>query len=163
MSFKELADRVLPEHMKRMREALGKPHSMKAFGQKGIGNKTLLKSLNRQKDFSGCYVLIENAAPVYVGISRTVIQRLLQHTKGTTHYNASLAYRIATDRYAHGLQREAAMKDPVFIKEFEWAKEYIASLKVAFVEIENDIEIYLFEAYCALELDTWQWNSFRTH
>lgn len=146
-----------------MREAMGRPHSMKEFGQKGIGNKTLLKRINRQTDFSGCYVLIENTTSVYVGISRTVIQRLLQHIKGSTHFDASLAYRIATVKYSHGLQRDAAMKDPVFLEEFERAKGYIATLNVAFIEIENDIELYLFEAYCALELDTSQWNTFRTH
>jgi hypothetical protein len=31
------------------------------------------------------------------------------------------------------------------------------------VAIENDLEIYLFEAFSAMELDTWEWNTFRTH
>jgi hypothetical protein len=34
---------------------------------------------------------------------------------------------------------------------------------VAFIAIENDLEIYLFEAFCAMELDAWEWNTFRTH
>lgn len=163
LSFKELADRVLPEHMKRIRTAMERPFAMIDFGQRGIGIRTILERFNRSKDFSGCYVLIEHKKPIYVGISRTVIQRLMQHVKGTTHFDASLAYRIATEKYSHGLQREAAMKNPAFRKEFERAKEYISSLKAAFIEIENDIELYLFEAYCALELDTSQWNTFRTH
>ena len=56
-----------------------------------------------------------------------------------------------------------AMLDPNFKKEFEAAKNYLKSLKVAFIEIRNDLEIYLFEAYCAMRLDTSEWNTFKTH
>ena len=34
---------------------------------------------------------------------------------------------------------------------------------VAFVEIPNPLELYLFEAYCAIALDTSEWNTIRTH
>jgi len=40
-------------------------------------------------------------------------------------------------------------------------------LATAFVEIANPLELYLFEAYCAMELstgsDTGAWNTFLTH
>ena len=40
---------------------------------------------------------------------------------------------------------------------------YLRSLNVAFIEIGNPLELYLFEAYCAMELDTSEWNTFETH
>ena len=55
------------------------------------------------------------------------------------------------------------MSDPNFQNEFEKAKSYLKSLNVAFIEIQNDLEIYLFEAYCAMQLDTAEWNTFKTH
>ena len=86
-SFRELAIEVLPEYMKKMREAIKRPYPMTRF----------------------------------------------------------------------------AIKDEQFQKEFEEAKKLLRSLRVSFIEIENDLELYLFEAYCALELNTFKWNTFRTH
>ena len=164
-SFRELAIEVLPEYMKKMREAIKRSYPMTRFAIKGDGPKTILKQLGREKDFSGCYVFLKEEKPVYVGISRSVVQRLIQHVKGRTHYDASLAYRIASENYPIDMhmQRSEAMTDERFRIKFEEAKAYIRSLSVSFIEIENDLELYLFEAYCALELNTFKWNTFRTH
>jgi len=162
-SFRDLTMKVLPAHMERIRQELTNPHQMGKFGRHGQGIKTILHRLGRTDDFMGCYVLIENDTPIYVGVSRSVVSRLIQHVKGRTHFDASLAYRIACDRCPHQLQRKAAMKTPEFLKEFAKAKEYLRSLKVAFIGIDNDVELYLFEVYCSMELDTCQWNTFRTH
>lgn len=162
-SFKELAKTVLPQHMRRMRQAMASSLDMSLLCKEGVGPKSILKRLERTEDFAGCYVLMEGAKPIYVGISRSVIKRLVQHVKGRTHFDASLAYRIASDKYAHNMNREAAMSDLKFKKEFERARNYIFSLKAAFINIESDFELYLFEAYCALELKTSKWNTFRTH
>jgi len=163
LTFSELASQVLPVHMERLRQAILKPYQMELFGRKGIGPSNILENFGHRKDFTGCYVLLQNAAPVYVGISRTVVQRLCQHVKGRTHYDASLAYRIASDNIPHGLKRDAAMKNPAFKREFERAQDYLKSLQVAFIEIQNDLELYLFEVYCTMELKTFKWNTFRTH
>ena len=136
---------------------------MSFFSQKGVGKSTLLKKFNFHSDFPGCYVLIENSLPFYVGISRSVINRLLQHVKGKTHFDASLAYRIANNSYKHELSRSEAMKTPEMKKKFQEAKQRISNMDVAFIEIENDLEIYLFEVYCAMELKTKEWNTFATH
>jgi predicted GIY-YIG superfamily endonuclease len=161
-TFEELASRVLPSHMSRMLKAFATPHKMETFGNIGIGPKTILERMGRTRDFSGCYVLLEKRKPIYIGISRSIIQRLIQHVKGKTHYDASLAYRMASIKYSHNLEREAAMKNPDFRKEFELSKEYLKKLDVAFIEITNDVELYLFEVFCAMELNT-PWNTFRTH
>jgi len=148
-SFSQLASDIMPSHMGRMKKAMLNPHPMTLFGTQGLGPKGILHHLGIVEDFTGCYVLIEKAIPIYVGISRGVVQRLIQHVKGRTHYDASLAYRIASENKSHGLQREEAMKDPEFKNEFNRAKDYLKSLYVAFIEIENDLELYLFEVYCA--------------
>jgi hypothetical protein len=87
----------------------------------------------------------------------------MQHVRGKTHFDASLAYRMAADKGSHSLKRSAAMLDPKFGKEFEIEKKYLSTLNVAFIEIDNDLELYLSVAYCALELKTSKWNTFRTH
>lgn len=55
------------------------------------------------------------------------------------------------------------MKDTDFLRAFAEAQALLLDCHVAFVEIENPLELYLFEAYCAMELDTCEWNTFRTH
>jgi hypothetical protein len=59
------------------------------------------------------------------------------------------------------------MKNPEFRAAFEAAKKRLKSFSVAFVEIDNPLELYVFEAYCAMELDTGfdasGWNTFVTH
>ncbi len=46
---------------------------------------------------------------------------------------------------------------------FAEAQQYIRELNVAFIEISNPLELYLFEAFSAMELDTSEWNTFKTH
>ncbi|MDQ8020939.1 MAG: hypothetical protein REI94_03815 [Moraxellaceae bacterium] len=140
---------------------------MDLFARPGVGPGTLLKEFGIPRDFSGCYVLLESQAAIYVGISRSVVGRLRQHVFGKTHFDASLAFRIAMarhpDKAVANLTRSEAMQDPLFGTSFVEAQAYLRSLQVAAISIENPLELYVFEAYCALELDTHQWNSFETH
>lgn len=140
---------------------------MEAFARAGVGVRGLLRGFGLPQDFSGCYVLVENGVPIYVGISRGVIGRLRQHVYGKTHFDASLAFRIAMNRHPDqtiaNLTRSDAMDDPLFGTSFAEAQTYLRSLQVAAVAIENPLELYVFEPYCAMELDTHQWNAFETH
>jgi hypothetical protein len=162
-TFVELATRVLPDRMKQMRSSMQIPWKMSDFSQAGVGTKSHVLKLGRKADFKGCYVFLESSTPVYVGISQCVIQQLQQHVKGKTHYDASLAYRMAADGKISYPTRSSAMEDPVFRSGFEKNQTYIQSLYVACVEIDNPLELYLFEAFCSMELDTHQWNTFATH
>ncbi len=162
-TFSELTENVLPGHMARIREAMATPRPMAEFASKGVGPKAILKTLNKTKDFSGCYVLMERDRAIYVGISRAVVHRIMQHVKGKSHFDASLAYRIAAKKLPLKMTSAEAMAKPAFKQEFDNAKEYLKSLNVAFIQIDNDLELYLFEAYCAMELDTSDRNTFRTH
>ena len=104
-----------------------------------------------------------NRIPVYVGISRMVLKRLRQHVRGTTHFTASLAYRIAARGLDSKMTRGKAMEDPGFRKAFEAAKLELIKLNVAYVKVDNPLVLYVFEPYCAMKLDTAEWNTFKTH
>jgi hypothetical protein len=166
-TFAELAATVLPSHMARLRCDLVHPRQMETFARPGVGVKSLLRELGLARDYSGCYVLVDSGQPIYVGISRGVIGRLRQHVCGKSHFDASLAFQVAMKRHPDqtiaNLTRSEAMDDPLFGTSFAEAQSYIRSLQVATVAIENPLELYIFEAYCAIELDTHQWNSFETH
>jgi hypothetical protein len=162
-SFQHLANVVLPAHMERMREALAKPIPMATFAAEKHGPKTCARHLGLARDFSGVYVLVEKGTPIYVGISRGVLGRLIQHCRGRTHYDASLAYLIAKKKQPHSTHRAKAMVEPAFLAAFNEAQGFLRSLDVAFVEITCPVELALFEMYAALELRTAEWNSFRTH
>jgi hypothetical protein len=162
-SFQHLANVVLPAHMERMRQALAKPIPMRTFAAEKHGAATCAKHLGLPRDFSGCYVLIEAGTPIYVGISRSVLKRLIQHVRGDTHYNASLAYLVAKRRHPHTMHRGKAMDDPVFRAAFNQAREFLRTLDVAFIEITCPVELYGFELFASMTLSTDQWNSFKTH
>jgi hypothetical protein len=70
---------------------------------------------------------------------------------------------MATDKTGHTMKRADAMKDAAFMQAFNEAQALLRDCSVAFIEIDNSLELYLFEAYCAMELDTCEWNTFRTH
>lgn len=149
--------------MKSLRAALTAPHDAVLFGSPGHGPAAIAKELKLPGDFSGCYVLVEKGRPIYVGISRSVLARLRQHFTGKTHFDASLVYAMAQRRLPTSGKRAEAMNQPQFQREFEAAQKYLHSLQVAFVEIQNPLELYVFEAYAAIELCTHEWNTFRTH
>jgi len=74
-----------------------------------------------------------------------------------------LAYSIAASKHPHSLTRSAAMADAAFYNTFCEAQAFIRGLQVAFLEIENPLELYLFEAFAAMEVNTCDWNTFVTH
>jgi hypothetical protein len=162
-TFAQLTATVLPQHMANLRHRMLHPRLVSHFAIKGVGAVTLARQYELKSDFAGCYVLIDGIRPIYVGISQTVLQRLRQHVRGTTHYDASLAYRIATKRKPHNTTRSNAMTNKDFKAAFLEAQKYLRGLNVAFIEIANPLERHLFEAFCAMELDTREWNTFETH
>lgn len=166
-SFEQLVHEVMPSYMAQLRDYLRSPIPMAEFAVKDVGPATLRKRFGLKRDPGGCYVVIDRGKPVYVGISKHVIERLREHVRGTDHLTATLAYRIAVARHPHGKTAALAMQDVDFRFRFDEAREYLLGLHVAFVEIDNPLELYLFEPYCALELDTrfeaGGWNTFETH
>lgn len=162
-TFDVLTTRILPGHMERLQISLKRPRPAAQFADTRVGPRSLARMLGLTEDFSGCYVLLEGEIPKYVGISRKVLSRLRQHFRGKTHFDASLAYAVAQRRRPTPLRRSQAMADPEFKAAFRDAQEYLVGLTVAYVAIDNPLELYLFEAYAAMTLGTFEWNTFRTH
>ena len=161
-SFQELAQRVLPDHLRRLEAAMPASVRLGDFAATRTPPPKLVPNVVDLRDFSGCYVLIDQR-PIYVGISRHVPKRLKQHVAGRTHFDASLAYRMAKEVMPHEMTRGGAMSDAAFRKHFEERREYLKEIRVAAIQIDDPLELYLFEAYAALHFDTAKWNTFRTH
>src|SRR5688500_17998890 len=89
-TFEHLARVVLPSYMEEMRRQIATPRAMREVT--AGGPKHAEKVLGRRGNFQGCYVLIDNGKAFYVGISRGVPKRLVQHVKGHGHNSASLAF-----------------------------------------------------------------------
>ncbi len=88
-SFMHLVSSDLPSYLTELRVSMQRPISMSEFAKKGVDVSTLCRSFGLEGDFPGCYVLMQKGTPVYVGISRSVLRRLRQHVRGTTHFDAS--------------------------------------------------------------------------
>lgn len=162
-SFNELVRKILPGLMAELQRSIASPRPMLDFADKGVGVKTLLRREGRSADFPGCYVMLDDGRPVYVGISRKVFTRLRQHVIADTHHSATLAYRMAAKWSDRSMPRAEAMKDAYFRSQFNRARQMIRGFEVAYVEIENALVRHVFEAYAALELGTSEWNTFETH
>src|SRR5437763_13294660 len=118
-TFLELTMTVLPDHMRRLREAIGRPVQAAMFTQPKRGPSAIAKQLQLPGDFAGCYIFTEHARPIYAGISRKVLSRIRQHLCGKTHFDASLAYCMAKRKMPTRLKRAEAMQDPAFRKVFD--------------------------------------------
>ena len=160
-NFHHLSKVILPQHMKILAAMMSSPLKVSLLAT--VTQGTFLKSRGLTRDFPGCYVFLKAGEPFYVGISRTVVKRLYQHSLGRDENTATLAYAMAKKSNPHKFTRKAAMKDPAFLRAFDLAKQKIAKMDVAFVPIDNDLELYVFEAYACMQLDCCDFNSFRTH
>jgi predicted GIY-YIG superfamily endonuclease len=162
-TFEQLTSTVLPEHLARLTVALENAMPATTFVGFKSASKEALSKVGRTTDFPGCYVFCDQGKPVYVGISRGLVKRLVQHLNFESHYTASLVYKMATEDYPHEMKRDQAMKDDQFKEVFLSAQGRLRQMTVAFVEINNDLELYVFEVLAAMKLDTDTWNTFRTH
>lgn len=162
-NFEELANSVLPQHYARLEKAMYLALDLERLVGFKTASREALSRVERSSDFPGCYVFLDARKPVYVGISRSVIKRIVQHLNFDSHYSASLVYRMASEEYPHEMKRDQAMKDDQFRAVFFAVQSRLREMTVAFVEIANDLELYVFEVYAAMKLDTDTWNTFRTH
>ncbi|MEZ5039740.1 MAG: hypothetical protein R2828_07610 [Saprospiraceae bacterium] len=115
-------------------------------------------------DFQGLYVFLHNKVPLYIGISQKVANRIQQHIKGHTHFQATFAFRIALDNYQveHGVVYDGQRAAFDFKKYVPPVQAFLTQQQVAVLPIDNPTELYLFEVYCAMQLGT-PYNEFKTH
>lgn len=117
-----------------------------------------------KRDFKGIYIFMHNKKPFYIGISKGVIGRILQHIKGNNHNSAPLMYNIAL------LRHELISETPYlgyrnsfdFKNKSKPIKKFLLNQDIAFMSIQNDEELYLFEVYCSMKFKTIL-NKFETH
>ncbi len=168
--LRELADSVLRDHLAALRHEMEPERAMwaAAFWGYPSAGKNLRKLLSRRIDPRGCYVFMRGRKPIYVGISKHVIKRICEHINGTTHNSATLAYKMAAAAVKPKVSgkkptRGAAMTKGEFMRVFKEKRCRLLDMRVAFIPIDNPLELYLFEAYAAMELRTGRWNTFATH
>jgi hypothetical protein len=117
----------------------------------------------KYRDFRGLYIFLHKDQPFYVGISRSVVNRILQHVKtGKSHYSASLAYKIACLKLElEGKATDFKRSELDYHEYIKPVQEVLMDQNVAFLPIADDEEMYLFEVYCSLHFDT-KLNKFTT-
>src|SRR6266851_9325750 len=104
------------------------PVQASIFAEAKQGPRAIAKQLQLTGDFAGCYIFMEGDRTIYVGISRSVLARLRQHLCGKTHFDASLAYRMAKRKMPTRLKRGEAMQDPAFRKVFDECQGHLRGL-----------------------------------
>ena len=53
------------------------------------------------------------------------------------------------------------MANPVFKAKFDEAQRYTRELHVVFIPIEDPVELYFYEVFAVMELNTDEWNTFK--
>lgn len=117
-----------------------------------------------KKDFIGLYVFINESSAFYIGISKGVIGRISQHVKGHSHHTSTLAYNIGiiSSEIMTGQKYNGKRKEFKFKAEVEPIKKFLLKQKIALFPIDNHEELYLFEIFCSMKLQTFL-NKFETH
>jgi predicted GIY-YIG superfamily endonuclease len=123
-----------------------------------------VKDDESQTDFKGLYVFLSEDKPFYVGISKNVIQRINQHIKGHNHNSASLAYSIGliNHEFTEKKEHKGSRENLDFEKYVKPVQKMLLNQKIALFQIDNDDELYLFEVFCSMKLQT-NLNKFKTH
>jgi predicted GIY-YIG superfamily endonuclease len=117
----------------------------------------------------GIYLFSEGPAPMYVGQTRNLKQRLRQHTSASSRENqASFAFRIAEEAAKdEGLELKGTRKqradDARFKELFREARERVAEMNVQLLKLEDPVERTMFEVFVAQALDLARFNDFETH
>ena len=162
MDYKETYEDYTINFSTKILELKQKTHEISDLFIEGKGSKAILKELNLpEEDFRGLYCFWKDGKVEYVGISRKVINRLGQHIKGTTHQSATLPIKILKieQQKKYGKTPRKSFTATILKKA---QTDHLHKMKISFVEIEDDLELYLFEAYCAIYFKC-KYNDFKTH
>lgn len=117
----------------------------------------------------GIYVFYEEEAPIYVGRSNRLRQRLLEHGRPSSRHNSAtfafnLAIEAADDKGINieGKTRTELEHGTSFANLHAEQKKRVAAMQVRVIKLIDPIEQTLFEVYTALALRT-AYNDFDTH
>lgn len=148
-TFEQLVLDVFPALLSSLNQSLRQPLSLRSFSEA----PSLIPTC------SGCYVIAEQGVPLYVGIAKNMRRRVQDHISGDPS-RANLAVRMAAKNLEVGLS--AIKRHAQFDQAFTSAKRRLLGCGVAWVGIRNPFEMYVFEPYCAMKLDTSEYNFFDT-
>jgi hypothetical protein len=115
----------------------------------------------------GIYIFYELNAPVHVGRTRNIRQRIRAHCT-PNHNSASFAFKRArrelgqATTYNRTTSRAALQNDPIFGPCFRRHVAAVAHMKVRFLEVADPVDQYFIELYAALELGL-AMDEFDTH
>ena len=114
---------------------------------------------------AGIYLFSEHGAPLYVGRTRNLRERLGDHTRPSSdRWMATFAFRITREDAGSAASGMTSMEvESRFEPLFRQAKERVSRMDVQFIEMDDPIERTIFEVYAALHLGTEHYNSFETH
>jgi len=156
---------------------LNSPIKINEYFGKGIGKSTVITKLLNDKiiekdwidiftgDIKGLYIFFTNDNyPLYVGITKNIINRIIQHIKGTTHNQATLAYNMGLINYRidNNMEYTGTRENFDFIRYVKPMQEYLINQKIGFLNVKNDDELYILEIYCSMKYKTIL-NKFETH
>ena len=143
------------------------------FGKAGVGKvtsrnslKPLIPQLEHDEDFKGIYLFWLNNEPFYTGISRGVIKRIHQHTKGSNHFSSSLSYTRGKEFHneIEGIEHTGTRKELDFDRFSGPFKKILREeCQASMLPIKGSTELYLFEVYVAVQLKLSYYNRFKTH
>jgi hypothetical protein len=119
---------------------------------------------------SGIYWLTEGDRSIYVGRSRRIRERLMEHTRPSSGHNqASFAFRLARRAmncpdasYTSAGSRSDLLTRPDFLAAFNLAKDRIRAMQVRFVEEKDPVRQCLLEVYVAISVRA-EHNDFDSH
>lgn len=118
-------------------------------------------------DRGGCYVIEENGVFLYVGISKSIRQRMRNHTSGRPEQSA-FAFKLARQEagrktdYTKTNSMKTLSVDPEFLDAFARITTRVRAMTARFILIDDANSRYLFEHYAATRLNT-PYNDFNTH
>ena len=168
-----MANRSFDGVVGKMRGYLGELKDCEPFCVDGGGN--LRRGGAALPEIKGVYCFYEDGKPLYVGRSRNIRKRVLQHRRQSSGHNtAQFAFNIAKIHFSEEFKRkypnkdidkfgrEKLAKDPDFNAKFAAAKNCVREMSVRFVKIKDPIEQTIFEVYAHIKLET-DFNDFETH
>lgn len=135
-----------------------------------IFNYTTSKFETVETDFAGFYMFYKNGVPEYCGISRNVLKRLSDHTKGDKQ-SATFAHRLMMSNAEEATKgKKKTLKDykrEILSYQFKLVKFYkpcpeTPNRHTISTEHQEEVLLYLFEVFASVYFGT-KHNSFRTH
>ena len=121
----------------------------------------------------GIYVFYKDKKPLYVGRSRHLRSRIMQHSRPRSgNTSATFAFLMALEEAEQkhidctNRTRAVLQEAPDFKPIYDAAKAKVRQMAVKVIEITDPIEQSVFEIYAALRLPTirpYGYNDFETH